>query len=128
MTLKQDSMKLHKSLLIASAVAALAPSAFANTFVGGEIGYVDQPARVTTTRAEVQAEYERFRKHPVLVDGTVVLQGEAGYVPANQGQSADRHPAGVDTHSMGNGAAATKLAPSALTEAERRAYRDQYIN
>lgn len=121
-------MKLKKSLLIVAATAALAPGAFASTFVGGELGYVDEPARAATTRAQVQAEYERFRTHPVLADGTVVLQGEAGYVPANQGQSADRHPAGVDTHSMGNAAATTKVFPSAMTEAERRAYREQYIN
>lgn len=128
MTSDRIPMKLRKPLLIASAIAALVPSVFANTFVGGEIGYVDQPVRAANTRAEVQAEYERFRKHPVLTDGTVVLQGEAGYVPANQGQSADRHPAGINTHIMGNGAAATKVAPSAPTEAERRAYREQYIN
>lgn len=97
-------MKLHKSLLALAAAAAVAPSVFAGTFVGGEIGYVDQPVRGALTRAEVRAEYERFRQHPVLSDGTVVLQGEAGYVPATQGASADRHADGSNTHSMGGNA------------------------
>lgn len=117
-------MKLNRSLLAAAAAAAFAPTVFANTFVGGELGYVDQPVRGSMTRAEVRAEYERFRQHPVLSDGTVFLQGDAGYVSTAQGAFADRHPDGSNTHRMGNNAApAAKVAPSAPSGAERRAYR-----
>lgn len=114
-------MKLHKSVFALAAAAAFAPSVFADTLVGGELG--------SMTRAEVRAEYERFRQHPVLSDGTVFLQGEAGYVSATQGQFADRHAEGDNTHSMGSSAApAAKVVPPTLSEAERRAYREQYIN
>ena len=122
-------MKLNKSLLAIVATAAIVPSVFANTFIGGEVGYVDQPVRSTATREEVRAEYQRFRQHPVFFDGTVFVQGDLGYVAGNQGQSADRHVGGTNTHVMGSNAApATKVAPTTLTEAERRAYREQYIN
>ena len=122
-------MKLHKTLLAFAAAAAITPAAFANNFVGGELGYESHPARTTLTRAEVREEFQRFRTHPVLSDGTVVLQGEAGYVSAVQGQSADRHHRGVDTHAMGGSASsAAPVAPRATSEGERRAYRDQYIN
>jgi hypothetical protein len=122
-------MKLKKSLLALAASAAIVPSVFAGTFVGGELGYVDEPVRGKTARAEVRAEYERFRQHPVLSDGTVFLQGDAGYVSASQGQSADRHPHGTNTHSMGNTAGpSAKGTPSSWTEAQRRAYREQYVN
>ena len=123
------TMKLKNSLFALAASAALAPSVFAGTFVGGELGYVDQPVRGTATRAEVRAEYERFRQHPVLSDGTVYLQGDAGYVSATQGQSADRHPDGTSTHTMGSNAApSVNAAAPTRTEAERRAYREQYVN
>lgn len=122
-------MNIRKALVAISIAAAAAPAAFANNFVGGELGYESHPVNSPLTRAQVQKEFEAFREHPVLSDGTVFIQGELGYVSANQGASVDRDQAGPHTHLMGSSAAqATRVAPAPLTEAERRAYRDQYIN
>ena len=122
-------MNVRKALIALSIAAAAAPAAFADNFVGGELGYESHPVNSPLTRAQVQKEFEAFREHPVLSDGTVFIQGELGYVSANQGASVDRDPAGPHTHVMGSNAAqSTRVAPAPLTEAERRAYRDQYIN
>lgn len=123
-------MNLRKTILALSVAAAAAPAAFADNFVGGEAGWdTSHAAAVTSTRTreQVQREYEAFRAHPVLSDGTVVIQGEVGYVSANQAVGFDNTPSGPHTHALGNAAApAAKAAP--LTEAERRAYQDQYVN
>lgn len=123
-------MNIRKVILAFSVAAAAAPAAFADNFVGGEPGWDTSHAAAvnsTRTREEVQREYEAFRAHPVFSDGTVMIQGELGYVSANQGISADRTPSGPHTHALGNAAApAAKSAP--LTEAERRAIQEQYIN
>lgn len=122
-------MNVRKTLIALSIAAAAAPAAFAGNFVGGELGYDSHPVNGPLTRAQVQKEYEAFRAHPVLSDGTVMVQGEAGYVSANQGAFVDREPAAPHSHVMGNNASqVTRAAPTALTEAERRAYREQYIN
>lgn len=120
-------MNIRKTFLAVSIAAAAAPAAFAGNFVGGEAGWATHPVSPSLTREQVRSEYEAFRAHPVLFDGTVMIQGELGYVSGNQGVSVDRTPSGPHTHRMGNvGAPAAKFAP--LSEAERRAYREQYIN
>ena len=122
-------MNVRKTILALTVAAAAVPAAFANNFVGGEIGYDSHPVNSTVTREQLQREYQAFRAHPVLADGTVVLQGEAGYVSPNQGAFADQIPARPHSHVMGNMAApASKSSPAPMTEAERRAYREQYIN
>lgn len=120
-------MNIRKTFLALSVAAITAPAAFADNFVGGEIGWDTHPLNSNVTREQVQREYEAFRAHPVYSDGTVMIQGEAGYVSAVQGAAFDRVPSGPHTHVMANAAApATQSAP--LSEAERRAYREQYIN
>lgn len=122
-------MKVRNTLIALSIAAVAAPAAFANNFVGGELGYDSHPVSSPLTRAQVRQDFQAFRTHPVLSDGTVMVQGELGYVSANQGAFVDREPAGPHTHVMGSNAAQpTLVAPASLTEAERRAYRDQYIN
>lgn len=122
-------MNIRKTLAILAVASATAPAAFAGNFVGGELGYDTHPVNSPITRAQVQKEFEAFRAHPVYADGTVMVQGELGYVSANQGAFVDREPAGQHTHAMGNNASqVTRAAPAPLTEAERRAYREQYIN
>lgn len=122
-------MNVRKALAILSIAAAAAPAAFAGNFVGGELGYESHPAAGPITRAQVQQDYQAFRAHPVSADGTVFIQGEAGYVSANQGVSADNVPARPHTHALGNSAArVTQVAPAPMSESERRAYRDQYVN
>lgn len=120
-------MNIRKTVLVLSVAAAAIPAAYAGNFVGGELGWDPHPVNSTVTREQLQREYQAFRAHPVYLDGTVMIQGEAGYVSANQGASVDTFPNGAHTHVMGNvGAPAATVAP--LTEAERRAYREQYIN
>lgn len=125
-------MNVRKTLVALSIAVVGAPAAFATNFVGGELGYDSHPlnsANSATTRAQVQKDFEAFRAHPVLSDGTVFNQGELGYVSANQGVSVDRDPAGPHTHVLGSGAAAlTQVAPASMTEAQLRAYREQYAN
>lgn len=120
-------MNPRKTFFALAAIAAAIPAAYAGNFVGGEIGYDTHPAKGTNSRAQLQQEYQAFRAHPVYFDGTVMLQGEAGYVAANQGESADRQPNGPHTHVLGNTSApAGTLMP--VSEAERRAYREQSVN
>jgi hypothetical protein len=124
---KELNMNARKTLIAIAAIAASLPAAYAGNFVGGEAGYDTHPVNSSRSRAQVQQEYQAFRDHPVYSDGTVMLQGEAGYVSANQGVSADRQPSGPHTHVLGNtGAPAATAAP--MGDAERRAYRQQYIN
>lgn len=120
-------MNPRKTFFALAAVAAAIPAAYAGNFLGGEIGYDTHPANGTHSRAQLRQDYQVFRDHPVYFDGTVMLQGEAGYVSANQGESADRHPNGPHTHVLGNTTAPAATAAPA-SEAERRAYREQYIN
>jgi len=122
-------MSIRSLVIVLAAVAA--PAAFASsgaTWVGGEIGFTDHAITGQRTRAQVQQEFEAFRNHPVSSDGAVFIQGELGYVSANQGAGFDRVPAHPHTHWMGNVGAPTSLSVPPLSEAERRAYREQYTN
>ena len=125
-------MNVRKTLVALSIAAVAAPAAFATNFIGGELGYESHPlnsANSATTRAQVQKDFEAFRAHPVLSDGTVFIQGELGYVSANQGSSVDRDPVGPHTHVLGSNAGQMTLtAPAPMTDAQRRAYREQYAN
>lgn len=121
-------MKFHKTLLAVSFATLVAPAAFADNFVGGEQGYETHPVAGQITREQVQREYLAFRQHPILSDGTVMLQGEAGYVSPVQGGSADRVPAYPHSHMMGNRAAASAQPQAPLNEAQQRALREQYLN
>ena len=121
-------MTIRKTFLALAIAAAAAPAAFADNFVGGELGYDTHPVKSTVTREQLQAEYQAFRAHPVLADGTVVIQGDAGYVSANQGAFVDNIPAGPHSHVLGNAAGAPVVKGAPLSEAERRAIREQYIN
>ena len=120
-------MNLRNAFLALAATAALTPAAFANNFVGGELGYDTHPVASKVTREQLQREYEAFRAHPVLSDGTVVIQGEAGYVSPHQGAFVDNVPAGPHSHVLGNNAS-VNAPPAALSDAERRAQQEQYLN
>lgn len=117
---------VRNAFLILATTAALTPVAFANNFVGGEIGYDTPRATSSLTRAQVQSEYHAFRSHPVLWDGTVVIQGELGQVSSHQGAFMDSKP-GPHSHVLGNSGTA-KGAPAVLSDAERRAQQQQYLN
>lgn len=122
-------MSIRKTLLALAAAGAAVPAAFAGNFVGGEIGYDSHPANSVMSRQEVRQDAKAFLAHPVLADGTVFVGGELGYVPADEGAYADRQPATPHTHVLGNtGDTLAKSSPAPMTEAERRAYKEQYIN
>ena len=124
-------MSIRQTALAFVLAAATVPAAFANsgaTWVGGEIGFADHPVTSQRTREQVQQEYQAFRNHPVAADGAVYVGGELGWVTANQGIGFDHIPAGPHTHVLGNTGTPAGLGAAPLTEAERRAYREQYIN
>ena len=120
-------MNIRKTVLAFSVAVAAVPAAFADNFIGGEAGWATHPVNTPLTREQVQREYEAFRAHPVLADGTVMIQGELGYVSGNQGVSVDRTPSGPHTHALGN-SGSPAATPAPLGETERRAIREQYIN
>ena len=113
--------------LAIAAVAGAAPAAFSGTFVGGEAGYLPDEPVTALSRAQVQTEYAAFRVHPMMMDGTVVVNGEAGNVPANQGALAYDAASGPHAQmmrAMGHGAAMHEpVAPGAGSQ-----YRDLYPN
>lgn len=77
-------MSLRQSVLALIIAAAAAPAAFANsgaTWVGGEAGFQLHPTHSQTTREQVRAEFEAFRRNPVTADGYDVVGGELGYAP-----------------------------------------------
>lgn len=120
-------MNLRTVFLAIAATAALAPAAFANNFIGGELGYATHPVAGQVTREQLLREYEAFREHPVLSDGTVFVQGEAGYVSLNQGAFADNQPARPHSHVKGD-SGSVQAAAAAPSDAERRARQEQYLN
>lgn len=124
-------MSFRKTTLALVVAAAAAPAAFASsgaTWIGGEAGFAEHALTSQRTRAEVQQEYLAFRDHPVYADGTVFIQGELGYVPANQGVFADRQPSEPHTHALGNSGSPNVMQAAPLSDAERRDIRQQYIN
>lgn len=77
------SSRKSVALVLALAAAGLsaAHAASAGTWVGGEIGFVDQPVQSTKTREAVRDEFQAFRRNPVTTDGSGVwVGGERGYV------------------------------------------------
>lgn len=122
-------MNIRKILIVASLAATAVPTAFAGNFVGGEIGYESHPFVSTLTREQVKREYQAFRGHPVQSDGAVYIQGELGPVSPIQGAFADRTPTTPHTHVMGSSGPQSVAATTApISDAERRAIREQYIN
>lgn len=125
-------MNIRKTFLAMAVAAAAIPTAFANTgttFVGGEVGYQTHGTNSAVTRAQVLDELAAFRAHPVQHDGTVFVGGEIGYASPIDGAFANRSPAGPHTHVLGNTRSPAMAGAAApLTETERRAYREQYMN
>lgn len=124
-------MSFRKTAFAFIVAAAAAPVAFADTgstWIGGEAGFADHAVTGERTRAAVRQELRAFRDHPAYLDGTVFIQGEAGYVSANQGASADRQPGAPHTHTMGNTGTAATMNAAPMSDAQRRNLREQYVN
>lgn len=73
---------LNRKNAIALLLAAVAaPAAFAQAdavWVGGEIGWTSRVVPGTRSRAEVEAEFLKFRANPLLADGSTYVGGERG--------------------------------------------------
>lgn len=78
-------MLFRKTAVALALAGAVIPAAFATsgaTWVGGEMGFETHAPQSTKSRADVQREYQAFRKNPVTADGGTLVGGEAGYIPA----------------------------------------------
>ncbi|GAB3758866.1 hypothetical protein GCM10028796_05180 [Ramlibacter monticola] len=76
-------MLTRKNTIALMLAVVAAPAAFAQAdavWVGGEIGWASRQVQGTLTRAQVQAEFERFRANPMLADGSTYVGGERGYL------------------------------------------------
>ncbi|MEJ7930188.1 DUF4148 domain-containing protein [Ramlibacter sp. AN1015] len=123
-------MSIRKSAVVIAFAALASPIAFANsgaTWVGGEVGFETHPLQSNRTRAQVQAELKEFRANPITVDGGRVVGGDAGYVP-HQHEYVRRDGRRVHNDAFNATAPSTMGASPALSESERRAMREQYIN
>lgn len=127
-------MSFHRTALALVLAAAAAPAAFASsgaTWVGGEAGFAEHAVTGQRTRAQVQQEFLEFRKNPVTHDGYDFIGGEIGYAPHRHkyvwSNGSKVHADGY-TATMGNTGAAAAVQAAPLSEAEQRAYRQQYIN
>lgn len=72
----------HAVLAFSLSLMGLAAQAgTTSVFVGGEAGFVDQPAASSLTREQVRQEFQAFRRNPALNNGaTVYVGGEQGWV------------------------------------------------
>lgn len=120
-------MTIRKTILALALSAAAIPAAFASsgsTWVGGEIGFESHPVQSTKSRADVIGELEAFRRNPVTADGGVMVGGELGYVP-HQHTFAVQNGRLVHTDQF---ASSTPAQNRAMSDAERRAIQELYVN
>jgi hypothetical protein len=120
-------MLFRKTVFALALAGAALPAAFANsgnTWVGGELGFDAHAVQSTTSRADVQKEYQAFRKNPVSVDGGTLVGGEAGYIHP-QHSYAFQGGKLVHTDTIAHNTPKPSLA---MTDAERRLFQEQYVN
>lgn len=123
-------MSIRKSATAIALAALVSPAAFADsgaTWVGGEAGFETHPIQSSRTRAEVQAELRAFRANPTTSDGGRMVGGEAGYVP-HQHEYVSRNGQRVHNDEFAGAAPRTMGASPSVSEFERRALREQYMN
>lgn len=115
-------MSFRTSTIVLALATIAAPAAFAqSTFVGGELGWIDQPVQSSLTRQQVTNDYLAFRSNPVAPDGGQFVGGEMGYA----------FPAHTYARVNGQWACTDKIAhnpaPAAVkSSAERSAFQAQY--
>lgn len=120
-------MIIRKTILAVALGAASIPAAFANsgsTWVGGEIGFESHPVQSSKSRAEVISEFQAFRRNPVTADGGVFVGGELGYVPHQHTFAVEN---GRRVHAD-QYASTTPVQSRTMSDVERRATREQYVN
>lgn len=76
-------MLTRKNTIALLLAVVAAPAVFAQSdavWVGGDIGWTSRYVQGTRSRAEVEAEFLKFRANPVLADGSTYVGGERGIV------------------------------------------------
>ena len=120
-------MSLRKTVFMLALVSASIPAAFASsgsTFVGGENSFETHAMPGSKNRADVQKELQAFRKNPVTADGGMLVGAELGYTFP---QHSYAFQGGKLVHA--DSIAHNTLRPSlAMTDTERRMYRELYAN
>ena len=120
-------MSLRKTVFMLALVSASIPAAFASsgsTFVGGENSFETHAMPGSKTRADVQKELQAFRKNPVTADGGMLVGAELGYTFPQHSyafQGGKLVHADSITHN-------TSRPSLAMTDTERRMYRELYAN
>lgn len=120
-------MLFRKTVFALALAGAALPAAFANsggTWVGGELGLDAHAVQSSTSRADVQKEYQAFRKNPVSADGGTLVGGEAGYI---RPQHSYAFQGGKLVHTD-RIAHSTPKPSLAMTDAERALFQEQYVN
>jgi hypothetical protein len=120
-------MLFRKTVFALALAGAAIPAAFANSgsnWVGGEVGVETHAVQSTKSRADVQKEFQAFRKNPVTANGGTLVGGEVGYIRP-QHSYAFQGGKLVHTDSIAHNTAKPSLA---MTDAERRLYQALYVN
>ena len=120
-------MSLRKTVFMLALVSASIPAAFASsgsTFVGGENSFETHAMPGSKTRADVQKELLAFRKNPVTADGGMLVGAELGYT-FPQHSYAFQGGKLVHADSIAHNTSRPSLA---MTDTERRMYRELYAN
>ncbi|WP_096662823.1 DUF4148 domain-containing protein [Polaromonas sp. AET17H-212] len=120
-------MLFRKTVFALALAGAAIPAAFANsgnTWVGGERGFETHTVQSTKSRADVKKELDAFRSNPTTAEGGSLVGGEAGYMPP-QHSYAFQNGRLVHTDSIAHNTPKPSLA---MTDAERRLFREQSVN
>ena len=120
-------MLFRKTVFALALAGAALPAAFANsgsTWVGGELGFENHAMQSAKSRADVQKELQAFRKNPVAADGGMLVGGEAGYIRP-QHSYAFQGGKLAHTDRIAHNTAKPSLT---MTDAERRLFKEQYVN
>lgn len=118
---------MRKTVLSLALTCVSIPTAFASsgaTWVGGELGFKPHALQSTSSRADVQREFEAFRGNPMTADGGRIVGGEAGYVPP-QHSYAFQGGKLIHTDTIAHNTPKPSLS---MSEAERRLFQEQYAN
>ena len=127
-------MSIRKTIVALALVGAALPAAFANShtdWAGNERGVSIIQANTNTntnatastkTRAEVVQELQAFRKNPVTVDGSKLVDKERGFI-LTQHSYAFQGGALVHTDTLAHNTAQPSLV---MTDADKRLQRELY--
>lgn len=120
-------MLFRKTVLVLAFAGATLPAAFANsgnTWENGEISVQTPVVQSAKARADVQKEFEAFRKNSVTANGGTLVGGEVGYTPPQHSYSFQGGKL-AHTDSIAHN---TPKPNAVMTRAERRVSQALYAN